>query len=42
MGVPNVGVVIDFGHSLFAKENPGRGTEHVARGRLVNVELDDN
>lgn len=43
MGVDNVGVVVDFGHSLFARENPAEALELVhARGRLVDVELDDN
>jgi xylose isomerase len=43
MGVDNVGVVVDFGHSLFAKENPAEALSLVAAsGRLVDVELDDN
>ncbi|HKQ00549.1 MAG TPA: hypothetical protein VJ735_09490 [Actinomycetes bacterium] len=35
--------MIDFGHSLFAKENPAEAL-HLphARGRLVDIELDDN
>lgn len=43
MGVDNVGVVVDFGHSLFAKENPAEALSLVhARGKLVDIELDDN
>jgi xylose isomerase len=43
MKVDNVGVVVDFGHSLFAKENPAEALALVAStGRLVDVELDDN
>lgn len=43
MGVDNVGVVVDFGHSLFAKENPAEALSLVhSRGKLVDIELDDN
>jgi xylose isomerase len=43
MSVGNVGVVLDFGHSLFAKENPAEMLHLVhAAGRLVDIELDDN
>lgn len=43
MGLDNVGVVLDFGHSLFAKENPAEMLYLVNdSGRLVDVELDDN
>lgn len=39
----NVGVVIDFGHSLFAKENPAEVLQLVhSTGRLVDIELCDN
>lgn len=42
-GVDNVGVVLDFGHSLFAKENPAEMLHLVASaGRLVDIELCDN
>ncbi|WP_327699163.1 sugar phosphate isomerase/epimerase family protein [Streptomyces sp. NBC_00459] len=43
MGVDNVGLVVDFGHSLFAKENPAEALllTH-SMGRLVDIELDDN
>ncbi|MDX3452673.1 TIM barrel protein [Streptomyces sp. ME02-8801-2C] len=43
MGVDNVGLVVDFGHSLFAKENPAEVlTLAHSMGRLVDIELDDN
>ncbi|HWM59757.1 MAG TPA: TIM barrel protein [Pseudonocardia sp.] len=42
-GADNLGVVVDFGHSLFAKENPAEALTLVhGRGRLVDIELDDN
>lgn len=43
MGVDNVGIVMDFGHSIFAKENPSEAL-HLINGHdlLVDVELDDN
>jgi len=42
-GVDNLGVVIDFGHSLFAKENPAEALHLLhSHGRLVDIELDDN
>lgn len=43
MGVDNVGLVVDFGHSLFAKENPAEALSLVHEyGRLVDIEVDDN
>ncbi len=43
MRADNVGVVMDFGHSLFAKENPSEALALIhSRGRLVDVELCDN
>jgi xylose isomerase len=43
MKADNVGVVIDFGHSLFAKENPAEVLSLVHEtGRLVDIELCDN
>jgi xylose isomerase len=43
IGAPNLGVVLDFGHSLFAKETPADVLHLVHRhGRLVSVELNDN
>jgi xylose isomerase len=43
MGVENVGIVLDLGHSLFAKETPADVLQLVSRrGKLVSVELNDN
>jgi xylose isomerase len=43
MGVDNVGIVLDLGHSLFAKETPAEVLHLVSRrGKLVSVELNDN
>jgi xylose isomerase len=43
MGVQNVGIVFDLGHSLFAKETPAEVLQLVSRrGKLVSVELNDN
>ncbi|GAA2863971.1 sugar phosphate isomerase/epimerase family protein [Nonomuraea rubra] len=42
-GQPNVGIVMDFGHSLLAGETPAEAVQLVhRRGRLVSVELNDN
>ncbi|MEV0385866.1 hypothetical protein [Nonomuraea sp. NPDC050643] len=42
-GQPNVGIVMDFGHSLLAGETPAEALQLVhRRGRLVSVELNDN
>lgn len=43
MGVKNVGVVMDFGHSLMAKETPAEELQLLARrGLLRSVEVNDN
>ncbi|QQS46260.1 MAG: sugar phosphate isomerase/epimerase [Acidobacteriota bacterium] len=43
MGVSNVGVVLDFGHSLFAKESPADVLQLVHKhGKLASVEVNDN
>jgi len=43
MGVDNVGIVLDLGHSLFAKETPADVLHLVSRrGKLVSVEVNDN
>jgi len=43
VGVDNLGLVIDFGHSLFAKENPAEVLSLIhGQGRLVDIELCDN
>lgn len=42
-GLENIGVVMDFGHSLFAKETPAEELQLLARrGRLRSVEVNDN
>lgn len=43
MGVDNVGIVMDFGHSLMAKETPAEELRLIARrGKLRSVEVNDN
>lgn len=43
MAVKNVGVVMDFGHSLMAKETPAEELQLLARrGLLRSVEVNDN
>lgn len=43
MGVRNVGIVFDLGHSFFAKETPAEALQMISRrGKLVSVELNDN
>ncbi|MEY4761530.1 MAG: hypothetical protein RLZZ200_1386 [Pseudomonadota bacterium] len=43
MGVDNVGIVMDLGHSLLAKETPAEELQLVSRrGRLRSVEVNDN
>src|SRR5947208_15392382 len=43
MHVDNVGIVLDLGHSLFAKETPAEAVQLVVRhGKLVSVETNDN
>ena len=43
MGVDNVGILLDLGHSLFAKETPADIVQLVARrGKLISVEVNDN
>lgn len=43
MGVDNVGLVVDLGHSLFAKETPADILQLAhRRGKLVSVEVNDN
>jgi xylose isomerase len=43
MGVDNVGIVLDLGHSFFAKETPADIVQLVSRrGKLVSVEVNDN
>jgi xylose isomerase len=43
IGAPNLGIVMDLGHSLLGKETPAEEVQHIARrGKLTNVELNDN
>lgn len=43
MEVDNVGLVVDLGHSIYARETPADVLQLVAsRGRLTDVELNDN
>jgi len=43
MAVENVGIVVDLGHSIYAKETPAEVVQLVSRrGKLVSVELNDN
>jgi xylose isomerase len=43
MGVANVGIVMDLGHSLLARETPAEEVQLIAkRGRLRSVEVNDN
>jgi xylose isomerase len=43
MAVDNVGIVMDLGHSLLAKETPAEELQLIARrGRLRSVEVNDN
>ena len=42
LGLPNVGVALDFGHALMSKENPGESVAYLARhGKLFNVHFND-
>ncbi|MCD6169850.1 MAG: TIM barrel protein [Candidatus Latescibacteria bacterium] len=42
LGMENVGVVIDFGHALMSRENPGESVAYLARHRkLFNVHFND-
>jgi sugar phosphate isomerase/epimerase len=42
-GVPNLGIVMDFGHSLMAGESPAESLLMINRyGKLVSAELNDN
>jgi xylose isomerase len=43
IGAANLGVGMDFGHSLFAKETPAAALQMIhRRRRLVSVEVNDN
>lgn len=43
IGLDNVGVLIDFGHSMYAGESPAAAAELcLARNRLIDIDLNDN
>jgi xylose isomerase len=43
IGLDNVGVLIDFGHSLYGGESPAAAADLcLARGRLIDIDLNDN
>jgi xylose isomerase len=43
IALDNVGVLIDFGHSLYAGESPAAAADLcLARGRLIDIDLNDN
>lgn len=43
IALPNVGVLLDFGHSLYGGESPAAAADLcLARGRLIDVDLNDN
>ncbi|MFW5709574.1 MAG: sugar phosphate isomerase/epimerase family protein [Chloroflexota bacterium] len=43
MDIPNVGIVMDVGHSFFAKETPAEAVQLAHRfGKLTSVEINDN
>ena len=43
IGLPNVGILLDFGHSLFGGESPADAAQlAIDRGRLFAIEVNDN
>lgn len=43
VGMDNLGIVCDFGHSIFAGENPAEAIELIARyNRLFHIHMNDN
>ena len=43
MGLDNVGVLIDFGHSMYGGESPAEALELcLSRRRLIDIDLNDN
>jgi xylose isomerase len=43
IGLDNVGVLIDFGHSMYGGESPAASVELcLAKGRLIDIDLNDN
>lgn len=43
MGLPNVGILLDFGHALFAGESPADSAQlAIDHGRLFGMDVNDN
>ncbi|MET3473475.1 xylose isomerase [Novosphingobium sp. 1529] len=43
MGLPNVGILLDFGHALFAGESPSDSAQlAIDHGRLFGMDVNDN
>jgi xylose isomerase len=43
MGVPNVGILLDFGHSLYGGESPADAAQlAIDHGRLFGMDVNDN
>ena len=43
MGVDNVGILLDFGHSLYGGESPAEAARLIhSRGRLYGIDVNDN
>jgi xylose isomerase len=43
IGLENVGVLIDFGHSMYGAESPAASVELcLSRGKLIDIDLNDN
>jgi xylose isomerase len=43
IGEPNVGILLDFGHSLYGLESPADAAQMImARGRLFAIDVNDN
>jgi xylose isomerase len=43
IGLPNVGILLDFGHSLYGGESPAEAAQlAISRGRLFAIDVNDN
>src|SRR3546814_16124522 len=43
MGLPNVGILLDFGHSLYGGESPADAAQlAIDHGRLFGLDVNDN
>src|SRR3546814_4699559 len=43
MGLPNVGILLDFGHSLYGGESPADAAQlAIDHGRLFGMDVNDN